>query len=150
MANILETKLAKKIVGYVKLQVAAGSATPSPPIGPALGQRGLNIMEFCKAFNAATSEMEKGSPIPVVITAYADKSFTFEMKQPPVTYFIKKAINLKSGSKLPGKESAGTITTAQLRDIAAKKMKDLNADNIDAAVSMIAGSARSMGIQVEG
>jgi large subunit ribosomal protein L11 len=142
--------LAKKIVGYVKLQVPAGSATPSPPIGPALGQRGLNIMEFCKAFNAATSEMEKGSPIPVVITAYADKSFTFEMKQPPVTYFIKKAINLKSGSKLPGKESAGTITTAQLRDIAAKKMKDLNADNIDAAVSMIAGSARSMGIQVEG
>jgi large subunit ribosomal protein L11 len=142
--------MAKKIVGYVKLQVPAGSATPSPPIGPALGQRGLNIMEFCKAFNAATSEMEKGSPIPVVITAYADKSFTFEMKQPPVTYFIKKAINLKSGSKLPGKESAGTITTAQLRDIAAKKMKDLNADNIDAAVSMIAGSARSMGIQVEG
>jgi large subunit ribosomal protein L11 len=142
--------LAKKIVGYVKLQVPAGSATPSPPIGPALGQRGLNIMEFCKAFNAATQEMEKGSPIPVVITAYADKSFTFEMKQPPVTYFIKKAVNLKSGSKLPGKESAGTITTAQLRDIAEKKMKDLNADNIDAAVSMIAGSARSMGIQVEG
>ena len=142
--------MAKKIVGYVKLQVAAGSATPSPPIGPALGQRGLNIMEFCKAFNAATQEMEKGSPIPVVITAYADKSFTFEMKQPPVTYFIKKAVNLKSGSKLPGKESAGTITTAQLRDIAEKKMKDLNADNLDAAVSMIAGSARSMGIQVEG
>lgn len=142
--------MAKKIVGYVKLQVAAGSATPSPPIGPALGQRGLNIMEFCKAFNAATQEMEKGSPIPVVITAYADKSFTFEMKQPPVSYFIKKAINLKSGSKLPGKESAGTITTAQLRDIATKKMKDLNADNLDAAVSMIAGSARSMGIQVEG
>ena len=142
--------MAKKIVGYVKLQVPAGSATPSPPIGPALGQRGLNIMEFCKAFNAATQEMEKGSPIPVVITAYADKSFTFEMKQPPVTFFIKKAVNLKSGSKLPGKESAGTITTAQLRDIAEKKMKDLNADSIDAAVSMIAGSARSMGIQVEG
>ena len=142
--------MAKKIVGYVKLQVPAGSATPSPPIGPALGQRGLNIMEFCKAFNAATQEMEKGSPIPVVITAYADKSFTFEMKQPPVTYFIKKAVNLKSGSKNPGKESAGTITAAQLRDIAQKKMKDLNADNIDAAVSMIAGSARSMGIQVEG
>jgi large subunit ribosomal protein L11 len=142
--------MAKKIVGYVKLQVPAGSATPSPPIGPALGQRGLNIMEFCKAFNAATQELEKGSPIPVVITAYADKSFTFEMKQPPVTYFIKKAVNLKSGSKLPGKESAGTITVAQLRDIAEKKMKDLNADNIDAAVSMIAGSARSMGIQVEG
>lgn len=142
--------MAKKIVGYVKLQVPAGSATPSPPIGPALGQRGLNIMEFCKAFNAATQEMEKGSPIPVVITAYADKSFTFEMKQPPVSYFIKKAVNLKSGSKLPGKESAGTITVAQLRDIAEKKMKDLNADNVDAAVSMIAGSARSMGIQVEG
>jgi large subunit ribosomal protein L11 len=142
--------MAKKIVGYVKLQVAAGSATPSPPIGPALGQRGLNIMEFCKAFNAATQEMEKGSPIPVVITAYADKSFTFEMKQPPVSYFIKKAVNLKSGSKLPGKESAGTISSAQIRDIAEKKMKDLNADNIDAAMSMIAGSARSMGIQVEG
>jgi large subunit ribosomal protein L11 len=142
--------LAKKIVGYVKLQVPAGSATPSPPIGPALGQRGLNIMEFCKAFNAATQELEKGSPIPVVITAYADKSFTFEMKSPPVSFFIKKAVNLKSGSKLPGKESAGTITMAQLRDIAEKKMKDLNADNLDAAVSMIAGSARSMGIQVEG
>jgi large subunit ribosomal protein L11 len=142
--------MAKKVTGYVKLQVPAGSATPSPPIGPALGQRGLNIMEFCKAFNAATQEMEKGSPIPVVITAYADKSFTFEMKQPPVTYFIKKAVNLKSGSKLPGKESAGTITQAQLREIAEKKMKDLNADDVDAAVSMIAGSARSMGIQVEG
>ena len=142
--------MAKKVTGYVKLQVPAGSATPSPPIGPALGQRGLNIMEFCKAFNAATQEMEKGSPIPVVITAYADKSFTFEMKQPPVTYFIKKAVGLKSGSKNPGKESAGTITQAQLCDIAAKKMKDLNADDIEAAVSMIAGSARSMGIQVEG
>jgi large subunit ribosomal protein L11 len=142
--------MAKKIVGYVKLQVPAGSATPSPPIGPALGQRGLNIMEFCKAFNAATQEMEKGSPIPVVITAYADKSFTFVMKTPPVSYFIKKAVNLKSGSKLPGKESAGTITSAQIRDIAEKKMKDLNADSVDAAMSMIAGSARSMGIQVEG
>ncbi|KAG4070247.1 hypothetical protein HA402_011421 [Bradysia odoriphaga] len=107
-------------------------------------------MEFCKAFNAATQEIEKGAPIPVVITAYADKSFTFVMKQPPVTYFIKKAVNLKSGSKLPGKESAGTITTAQLREIAEKKMVDLNADNVEAAISMIAGSARSMGIQVEG
>jgi large subunit ribosomal protein L11 len=142
--------MAKKITGYIKLQVPAGSATPSPPIGPALGQRGLNIMEFCKAFNAATQELEKGSPIPTIITAYADKSFTFEMKQPPVTYFIKKAMNLKSGSKLPGKESAGTITQAQLRDIAEKKMKDLNADDVEAAMSMIAGSARSMGIQVEG
>jgi large subunit ribosomal protein L11 len=142
--------MAKKIVGYIKLQVPAGSATPSPPIGPALGQRGLNIMEFCKAFNAATQELEKGSPIPTVITAYADKSFTFEMKQPPVTYFIKKALNLKSGSKAPGKESAGSITQAQLRDIAEKKMKDLNADDVESAMTMIAGSARSMGIQVEG
>jgi large subunit ribosomal protein L11 len=142
--------LAKKIVGYVKLQVPAGSATPSPPIGPALGQRGLNIMEFCKAFNAATQELEKGSPIPVVITAYADKSFTFEMKQPPVTYFIKKAVNLKSGSKLPGKESAGTISQKQIRAIAEAKMKDLNAYDVDQAASMIAGSARSMGLQVEG
>ena len=148
--------MAKKIVGYVKLQVPAGSATPSPPIGPALGQRGLNIMEFCKAFNAATQNQEKGAPTPVVITIYADKSFSFETKLPPVTYLLKKAAGLKigkkpaSGSKLPGKESAGTITVAQLRDIAQKKMKDLNADNIDAAVSMIAGSARSMGIQVEG
>ena len=107
-------------------------------------------MEFCNAFNAATQEMEKGSPIPTVITAYADKSFTFEMKQPPVTYFIKKALNLKSGSKTPGKESAGTITQAQLRDIAEKKMKDLNADDVETAMTMIAGSARSMGIQVEG
>jgi large subunit ribosomal protein L11 len=142
--------MAKKITGYLKLQVPAGSATPSPPIGPALGQRGLNIMEFCKAFNAATQDQEKGSPIPVVITAYADKSFTFVMKTPPVSYFIKKAVNLKSGSKLPGKESAGTITTAQIRDIAEKKMKDLNADTVDAAMTMIAGSARSMGVQVEG
>ena len=142
--------MAKKITGYIKLQVPAGSATPSPPIGPALGQRGLNIMEFCKAFNAATQELEKGSPIPTVITAYADKSFTFEMKQPPVTYFIKKALNLKSGSKAPGKDSAGTITQAQLRDIAEKKMKDLNADDVETAMTMIAGSARSMGIQVEG
>ena len=142
--------MAKKIVGYVKLQVPAGSATPSPPIGPALGQRGLNIMEFCKAFNAATQELEKGSPIPVVITAYADKSFTFEMKQPPVTYFIKKAVNLKSGSKLPGKESAGTITNKQIREIAEAKLKDLNAYDVDAAAKMIAGSARSMGLTVEG
>ena len=148
--------MAKKITGYLKLQVPAGSATPSPPIGPALGQRGLNIMEFCKAFNAATQNQEKGAPTPVVITIYADKSFSFETKLPPVTYLLKKAAGLKigkkpaSGSKLPGKESAGTITVAQLRDIAQKKMKDLNADDIDAAVSMIAGSARSMGIQVEG
>ncbi|HVW93163.1 MAG TPA: 50S ribosomal protein L11 [Devosia sp.] len=142
--------MAKKITGYLKLQVAAGSATPSPPIGPALGQRGLNIMEFCKAFNAKTADVEKGQPTPVVITIYADKSFTFETKTPPVTYFIKKAANLKSGSKLPGKESAGTITQAQINEIAKAKMADLNADNIEAAASMIAGSARSMGIQVVG
>jgi large subunit ribosomal protein L11 len=148
--------MAKKITGYLKLQVPAGSATPSPPIGPALGQRGLNIMEFCKAFNAQTQDQEKGSPIPVVITVFADKSFSFEMKTPPVTYFIKKAAGLKlgkkpaSGSKNPGKETAGRITQAQVREIAEKKMKDLNADTIDAAMSMIAGSARSMGIQVEG
>jgi large subunit ribosomal protein L11 len=142
--------MAKKITGYLKLQVPAGSATPSPPIGPALGQRGLNIMEFCKAFNAKTQEMEKGQPTPVVITIYADKSFTFETKTAPVTYFIKKAANLKSGSKLPGKESAGTITSAQVREIAEKKMADLNADDVESAMSMIAGSARSMGIQVVG
>jgi large subunit ribosomal protein L11 len=142
--------MAKKITGYLKLQVPAGSATPSPPIGPALGQRGLNIMEFCKAFNAKTQELEKGQPTPVVITIFADKSFSFETKTPPVTYFIKKAANLKSGSKLPGKESAGSITTAQVREIAEKKMTDLNADDVEAAMTMIAGSARSMGIEVVG
>jgi large subunit ribosomal protein L11 len=142
--------MAKKITGYLKLQVAAGSATPSPPIGPALGQRGLNIMEFCKAFNAKTAEMEKGAPTPVVITIYADKSFTFETKLPPVTYYLKKSLNLKAGSKLPGKESAGTITQKQIREIAEKKMADLNAYDVDQAMSMIAGSARSMGLQVEG
>jgi large subunit ribosomal protein L11 len=142
--------MAKKITGYLKLQVPAGSATPSPPIGPALGQRGLNIMEFCKAFNAATQNQEKGAPTPVVITIFADKSFTFETRLPPVTYLLKKAVDLKSGSKLPGKESAGTITQAQLRDIAEKKMKDLNAYDVEQAMSMIAGSARSMGLQVEG
>jgi large subunit ribosomal protein L11 len=142
--------MAKKITGYLKLQVAAGSATPSPPIGPALGQRGLNIMEFCKAFNAATQNQEKGSPTPVVITIYADKSFSFETKLPPVTYYLKKAMNLKSGSKLPGKDSAGVITSKQIREIAEAKLKDLNAYDVDAAAKMIAGSARSMGIQVEG
>ena len=142
--------MAKKITGYLKLQVAAGAATPSPPIGPALGQRGLNIMEFCKAFNAKTAEMEKGTPIPTIITIYADKSFTFETRLPPVTYLLKKATNLKSGSKLPGKESAGTITQKQLREIAEVKMKDLNAYDVEQAMTMIAGSARSMGLQVEG
>jgi len=148
--------MAKKIPGYLKLQVPAGSATPSPPIGPALGQRGLNIMEFCKAFNAATQNQEKGSPTPVVITIYADKSFSFETKLPPVTYLLKKAAGLKigkkpaSGSKLPGKDVAGTITQKQIREIAEAKLKDLNAYDIDAAAKMIAGSARSMGLQVEG
>jgi large subunit ribosomal protein L11 len=142
--------MAKKITGYLKLQVPAGSATPSPPIGPALGQRGLNIMEFCKAFNARTADQEKGAPTPVVITIFADKSFSFETKLPPVTYFLKKSMNLKAGSKLPGKESAGTITSKQIREIAEAKMKDLNAYDVEQAMSMIAGSARSMGIQVEG
>ncbi|HVX73742.1 MAG: 50S ribosomal protein L11 [Devosia sp.] len=142
--------MAKKITGYLKLQVPAGSATPSPPIGPALGQRGLNIMEFCKAFNAATQNQEKGAPTPVVITIFADKSFSFETKLPPVTYYLKKAMSLKSGSKLPGKESAGTITAKQIREIAEAKLKDLNAYDVDAAAKMIAGSARSMGLQVEG
>lgn len=143
--------MAKKIAGYVKLQVPAGAANPSPPIGPALGQRGLNIMEFCKAFNAKTAQMEKGMPIPVVITAYQDKSFTFEMKQPPISYFLKKAASLQKGSSTPGKGAAsGSVTMAQIREIAEKKMADLNCDSVDAAVTMIAGSARSMGMEVKG
>ena len=142
--------MAKKIEGYLKLQVPAGNASPSPPIGPALGQRGLNIMEFCKAFNAKTQEMEKNSPVPVEITIFADKSFTFEMKQPPMSYFIKKAMNIQSGSKEPGRESAGTLSRDQVRDIAEKKMPDLNAGDIEAAMRIVEGSARSMGIQVEG
>lgn len=142
--------MAKKIEGYLKLQVPAGNASPSPPIGPALGQRGLNIMEFCKAFNAKTQEMEKDSPVPVEITIYVDKSFTFEMKQPPMSFFIKKALNLKSGSQEPGRSSAGTLTKDQVRDIAEKKMPDLNAGDIEAAMRIVEGSARSMGIQVEG
>ena len=140
--------MAKKIGGYLKLPVPAGSATPSPPIGPALGQRGINIMEFCKAFNAQTQEMEKGAPVPVVITYYVDKSFNFTMKQPPVSYFIKKAVGLKSGSKAPGRESAGKITEAQVREIAEAKMKDLNAADIEGAMQMVRGSARSMGLEV--
>lgn len=142
--------MAKKIAGQLKLQVSAASATPSPPIGPALGQRGINIMEFCKAFNAATQELEKGSPVPVVITYYQDKSFTFVMKTPPVAYFLKKAANLKSGSKEPGKVVAGTISRDKIREIAEAKMKDLNATDIEAAMRMIEGSARSMGLKVEG
>ena len=140
--------MAKKIAGQLKLQVPAGSATPSPPIGPALGQRGINIMEFCKAFNAQSQEMEKGSPVPVVITYYQDKSFTFAMKTPPVSYFLKKATKLKSGSKEPGKVKAGTISRSQLREIAEKKMKDLNCDTVEAAMRMVEGSARSMGLAV--
>ena len=140
--------MAKKIMGYVKLQVKAGSATPSPPIGPALGQRGVNIMGFCKEFNARTAEMEKGTPLPTVITVYQDKSFTFVTKTPPATYFIKQAIGLKSGSKAPGKDIVGKVTRAQCRDIAEKKMKDLNAADMDAASKIIEGSARSMGLEV--
>ena len=142
--------MAKKVTGYLKLQVPAGAANPSPPIGPALGQRGLNIMEFCKNFNAQTQKEEKNTPIPVVITIYADRSFTFEMKQAPVSYFIKKAVKIDKGSKLPGRDKAGKITQAQIKEIAEQKMKDLNAYDVDAAAKMIAGSARSMGIQVEG
>ena len=142
--------MAKKIVGFIKLQVPAGAANPSPPIGPALGQRGLNIMEFCKAFNAKTAQMEKGTPIPVIITAYQDRSFTFEMKQPPVSFFIMKAIGLKAGSKTPGRGFVGKITKAQIAEIAAKKMVDLNCDSVESASAMIAGSARSMGIEVVG
>jgi len=142
--------MAKKIAGQLKLQVPAGSATPSPPIGPALGQRGINIMEFCKAFNAATQETEKGQPIPVVITYYQDKSFTFAMKTPPVSYFLKKAANLKSGSKEPGKAKVGEITRAKVREIAEAKMKDLNANDVESAMRMVEGSARSMGLEVVG
>ncbi|MGE3623968.1 MAG: 50S ribosomal protein L11 [Bdellovibrionales bacterium] len=140
--------MAKEIIGLIKLQVPAGAANPSPPIGPALGQRGLNIMDFCKQFNAKTQGTEKGTPIPVVITAFSDRSFTFITKQPPNSYYIKKAAKIEKGSKTPGTDSAGTITMAQVREIAKQKMQDLNANDIDAACSMIIGSARSMGIQV--
>ena len=142
--------MAKKIVGYVKLQVPAGKANPSPPIGPALGQRGLNIMEFCKAFNAQTQGVEPGLPLPVVITAFADKSFTFIIKTPPATVLIKKAIKLDKGSPRPHLDKVGKITRAQLEEIAKTKMKDMNAADLDAAVRTIAGSARSMGVIVEG
>jgi large subunit ribosomal protein L11 len=148
--------VAKKITGFIKLQVPAGAANPAPPIGPALGQRGLNIMEFCKAFNARTAQMEKGTPIPVVITAYQDRSFTFEMKQPPVSYFLKRAAGMKigkkpaSGSKTPGKGApAGAVTEAQLREIAEKKMVDMNCGSVDAAIAMIRGSARAMGLEIK-
>src|SRR6201982_1428661 len=142
--------MAKKVTGFLKLQVPAGAANPSRAIGPALGQRGLNIMEFCKAFNAQTQKMEKNTPIPVVITTYQDRSFTFEMKTPPVSYFIKKAAKLESGAKAPGREKAGTVTRAQVREIAEQKMKDLNCDSIESAMLMVEGSARSMGIEVAG
>jgi len=142
--------MAKKIVGFIKLQVPAGKANPSPPIGPALGQRGLNIMEFCKAFNAQTQGVEPGLPLPVVITAFADKSFPFVIKTPPATVLIKKAIKLDKGSARPHSDKVGKITRAQLEEIAKTKMKDMTAADLDAAVRTIAGSARSMGVNVEG
>jgi len=141
--------MAKKIEGYLKLQVPAGAATPSPPIGPALGQRGLNIMEFCKAFNASTQDMEPNSPIPTEITIFADKSFTFKTKTPPASFFLKKAAKLSKGGSEPGREEAGKVTMAQCREIAEAKMVDLNANDLDQAAKIIAGSARSMGLKVE-
>ena len=140
--------MAKKIVGYIKLEIKAGQANPSPPVGPALGQRGLNIMEFCEAFNAATQNIEPGAPTPVVITAYADRSFSFETKTAPASYFLRKAAKLPKGSATPGKGAVGKVTMAQVREIAQAKMVDLNANDIDAAAKIIAGSARSMGLEV--
>ncbi len=142
--------MAKKLIGTLKLQVKAGQANPSPPVGPALGQRGINIMEFCKAFNARTQDLEPGAPCPTIISYYQDKSFTMEIKTPPASYFLKKAAKTKSGANKPGKDVAGSVTTAQLREIAEAKMKDLNANDIDAAMQIILGSARSMGIEVKG
>ena len=140
--------MAKKILGFIKLNVKAGSATPSPPIGPALGQRGVNIMGFCKEFNARTGDMEKGTPLPTVITVYQDKSFTFVTKTPPATFFLKQAAGLTSGAKLTGRETVGKVTRDQLREIATKKMKDLNANDIESAARIIEGSARAMGLEV--
>ena len=142
--------MAKKISGYIKLEIPAGQANPSPPVGPALGQAGLNIMEFCKAFNAHTQNMEQGTPIPVVITAYGDRSFSFVTKTPPASYFLRKAAGIPKGSGEPGRTVAGSVTRAQLREIAEAKMEDLNANDIDAAINIIAGSARSMGLEVTG
>ncbi len=142
--------MAKKIVGYLKLQVPAGAANPSPPIGPALGQRGLNIMEFCKGFNAKTDGMEKGMPIPTIITIYTDKSFTFVTKTPPASFFLKKAAKLQKGGKTPGRDVAGYVTMKQCREIAETKMVDLNANDLDQGAKIIAGSARSMGLEVRG
>ncbi len=141
--------MAKKIEGYLKLQVPAGQANPSPPIGPALGQRGINIMEFCKAFNASTQNMEQGAPTPTVITVFTDKSFTFETKTPPASYFLKKAAKVNKGSSLPGQDTAGKVTQNQLKEIAEAKMVDLNANSVEQAMKIIAGSARSMGLQVQ-
>ena len=142
--------MAKKVTGFLKLQVPAGAANPAPPIGPALGQRGLNIMEFCKAFNALTQNLEKGMPVPVVITAYGDRTFTFITKTPPVSYFLKKAAGIEKGSQTTGKGTVGSVTMSQVREIAQKKMQDLNANDIEAAAKMIVGSARSMGLEVTG
>ncbi|RTK97213.1 MAG: 50S ribosomal protein L11 [Neisseriaceae bacterium] len=142
--------MAKKVIGFIKLQIGAGKANPSPPVGPALGQRGLNIMEFCKAFNAKTQSMEPGLPIPVVITAYSDKSFTFELKTPPASILLKKAAGIKSGSSRPNADKVGKVTRSQLEEIAKTKEPDLTAADLDAAVRTIAGSARSMGLEVEG
>ena len=142
--------MAKKIDGYIKLQIPAGQANPSPPVGPELGQRGVNIMEFCKAFNAETQGVEQGMPIPVVITVFADKSFSFITKTPPASYLLRRAARLDGGSKTPGREKVGSVSMAQVREIAELKMKDLNANDIDAAAKTIAGSARSMGIEVRG
>jgi large subunit ribosomal protein L11 len=142
--------MAKKITAYIKLQVKAGEANPSPPVGPALGQRGVNIMEFCKAFNAKTQDVEKGLPLPVVITVYSDRSFTFITKTPPASILLKKAVGIKSGSSNPNTKKVGTVTLAQLEEIAKTKMEDLNAANLEAAIKTIAGSARSMGLTVEG
>lgn len=141
--------MAKKLAGKMKLQVPAGKANPSPPVGPALGQRGINIMEFCKAFNAKTADLEPGAPCPTVITYYQDKSFTMEIKTPPASYFLKKAAGVKSGAKTPSRETVGTVTVAQVKEIAEAKMRDLNANDIEAAMQIILGSARSMGIEVK-
>jgi len=142
--------MAKKVAGTMKLQVPAGQANPSPPVGPALGQRGINIMEFCKAFNAKTQEMEPGAPCPTIITYYQDKSFSMDIKTPPASYFLKKAAKLKSGASTPSREVVGSVTTAQLREIAEAKMKDLSANDVDQAMKIILGSAKSMGIEVKG
>ncbi len=142
--------MAKKIEGYIKLQIPAGQANPSPPVGPALGQAGLNIMEFCKAFNAATQSMEQGMPVPVKITVYADKSFSYDMKSPPASFFIKKAAKIQKGATLAGQETVGSISRAQIEEIVEQKKDDLNAHNLDQACKIIAGTARSMGISVEG